>query len=330
MTAPALAPPPLAPPAPLLRRAFGRNAPLLIVILLILAMVIAGGFLTGRFLTLRNFTNIVEQSTGLGLVSLGQTFAILTAGIDLSVGAVMSLISTLASGLIDKDLAQAAWVIPALLGLAALCGMANGLLIFRLGVHPLIVTLGTGTVFQGLALLYALSPVGGMPRALEVVAYETLLGVPIGAGVMVLLFAAAGVFLTRTRLGRDIYAFGDDAEAARLVGINRQRVLLIVYGTSGLLAGLAGIYLAIRFGVGQPYLGVNYTLASITPVVVGGTMLSGGRGGVLGTLLGVFLVSVLNNLLNFLHVSTHFQLVAQGAIIIAAVSIYVDNRRSRA
>lgn len=315
---------------PRLKQFFGRNAPLLVVIVLIIAMVIAGAMMTGRFLTLRNFTNIVEQSTGLGLVSLGQTFAVLTAGIDLSVGSVMSLASTLASGLIDKDLAQAVWVIPMLLMLCAVIGMLNGLLIFRLGIHPLIVTLGTGTVLQGITLLYALSPVGGMPRALEFVAYETVLGVPFGAGCMMLLFVLAAVFLGYTRAGRDIYAFGDDAEAARLVGINRQRVLLVVYGFSGLMAGVAGIYLAIRFGVGQPYLGVNYTLASITPVVVGGTMLSGGRGGVLGTLLGVFLVGVLNNLLNFLQVSTHFQLVAQGAIIIAAVSIYVDNRRSRA
>lgn len=315
---------------PRLKRFFGKNAPLLVVILLIIAMVIAGALMTGRFLTVRNFTNIVEQSTGLGLVSLGQTFAILTAGIDLSVGSVMSLASTLASGLIDKDVAQAIWVIPALLVVCALIGMLNGLLISRLGIHPLIVTLGTGTVLQGATLLYALSPVGGMPRVLEFVAYETVLGVPVGAAIMMVLFLIAAIFLGYTRPGRDIYALGDDAEAARLVGINRQRVLLIVYGFSGLMAGLAGIYLAIRFGVGQPYLGVNYTLASITPVVVGGTMLNGGRGGVLGTLLGVFLVGVLNNLLNFLQVSTHFQLVAQGAIIIAAVSIYVDNRRSRA
>lgn len=313
-----------------LSRAFGRNAPLLVVIALILLLVLIGGVMTDRFLTTRNLVNIFEQSTGLGLVSLGQTLVILTGGIDLSLGSVMSLAATLSSGIINKDPALMITVLPMVIVLATAIGALNGALIDRLGVHPLIVTLGTGTVVQGMILLYAMTPIGAMPVEMGVLSYGRFLGLPIGASLMVLAFILAALWLRYTGTGRDVYAFGDDPAAARLLGINRLKLLMIVYGMCGFFAAIAGIYGAVRLGVGSPYLGQNYTLASITPVVVGGTMLSGGRGGVIGSLLGVFLVSVLNNLLNFMQVSTHIQLVAQALIIIAAVSVYLDAKRRMA
>lgn len=313
-----------------LSRAFGRNAPLLVVIALILLLVLIGGVMTDRFLTTRNLVNIFEQSTGLGLVSLGQTLVILTGGIDLSLGSVMSLAATLSSGIINKDPALMITVLPMVIVLATAIGALNGALIDRLGVHPLIVTLGTGTVVQGMILLYAMTPIGAMPVEMGVLSYGRFLGLPIGASLMVLAFILAALWLRYTGTGRDVYAFGDDPAAARLLGINRLKLLMIVYGLCGFFAAIAGIYVAVRLGVGSPYLGQNYTLASITPVVIGGTMLSGGRGGVIGSLLGVFLVSVLNNLLNFMQVSTHIQLVAQALIIIAAVSVYLDAKRRMA
>ena len=313
-----------------LRRAAGSNAALLAVIALILLLTIIGGFVSDRFATPRNLANVFEQSAGLGLVSLGQTLTVLTGGIDLSVGSMMSAAATFASGLVDGSLLRALWVIPLLLVVAAAIGAANGLLIHALRVHPLIVTLGTGTVLQGVVLLYSLTPTGSMPFELEFVSYGRVLGLPVAALVMVGLFVLVAFWLRSTQLGRDVYALGDDEEAARLMGVNQRLVLMTVYGASGFFAALAGIYLAIRFGVGGPYQGANYTLASITPVVVGGTMLSGGRGGVIGTLFGVVLVGLLNNLLNFMQVSTHYQLVAQGLIIIAAVSIYVERKRGLA
>ena len=312
------------------RRAAGSNAALIAVIALILLLTAIGGFVSDRFTDPRNLANVFEQATGLGLVSLGQTLTVLTGGIDLSVGSMMSTVAVFASGLIDGSLVRAAWVIPLVLLAAAAVGAGNGLLIDALRVHPLIVTLGTGTVLQGVVLLYSLTPVGSMPFELEVVSYGRLLGLPIGAVIMAGLFVLVALWLRYTSAGRDVYALGDDEDAARLMGVNRRRVLMTVYGASGFFAGLAGVYLAIRFGVGAPYQGANYTLASITPVVVGGTMLSGGRGGVIGTLFGVILVGLLNNLLNFMQVSTHYQLVAQGLIIIAAVSIYVERKRGLA
>jgi ribose transport system permease protein len=127
--------------------------------------------------------------------------------------------------------------------------------------------------------------------------------------------------------GRYIYMVGDDPVAAKLVGLPRHKVIMLVYAFSGLCAGIAGIYLTAQFGSAQPYVGANYTLASITPVVVGGTILSGGRGGVIGTLLGVYLISLLNNVINQLGVSTQYQMIIQGLVIIIAVSVYVEQRR---
>ncbi|MDL2398879.1 ABC transporter permease [Rhizobium mayense] len=304
------------------------RAGIIVVIALLVVLLATGVLVSDRFGTSRNILNIYEQSTGLALVSLGQTLAVLTGGIDLSVGSIISLTSMLTSGQINGDQATVVPVIAGVLLLGIVIGAANGGVIILTGVHPLIVTLGTGAVIQGVALLYALGPIGKVPKGFDYFAYGRLAGgLSIGATVTVLLFILAAFLLARTRTGRHIYAVGDDPQAATLMGLPKTRIILLVYTLSGLFAALTGVYLVSRFGVGQPYTGANYTLASITPVVIGGTVLAGGRGGVLGTLLGVYLVSVLNNLLNFLGVSTHIQLVAQGLVIIAAVSVYVEKRR---
>ncbi|NLS02958.1 ABC transporter permease [Rhizobium sp. P32RR-XVIII] len=304
------------------------RAAIAVVIALLVILFATGVLVSDRFGTTRNIFNVYEQSTGLALVSLGQTLAVLTGGIDLSVGSVISLASMLTSGLINGDQSMVVPVIAGVLLLGILIGAVNGGVIIATGVHPLIVTLGTGAVIQGVALLYGLGPIGKVPKGFDYFAYGRLPGgLSIGATFAVVLSLLAAFLLVKTRLGRYIYAVGDDPHAATLMGLPKTRVILLVYMLSGLFAALTGVYLVSRFGVGQPYTGANYTLASITPVVVGGTMLAGGRGGVMGTLLGVYLVSLLNNLLNFLGVSTHIQLVAQGLVIIAAVSVYVEKRR---
>src|SRR5262249_55925368 len=157
--------------------------------------------------------------------------------------------------------------------------------------------------------------------------YGRVYGVPVGASIAVALYVLVALLLRHIPLGRQIRAVGDDPNSARLVGLRHARVLMVVYGCSGFCCAATGLYLVARFGVGQPYTGVNYTLASITPVILGGTLLSGGRGGVIGTLLGAFLIALLNNLLNFMDVSKDYQLVAQALIIILAVSVYVERRR---
>jgi len=310
-----------------LSRAMKRNQGVFVVIALLVVLLVFGAFVSNRFRTVNNVLNVLEQSTGLALVSLGQTLTILTGGIDLSVGSAISLLSTLTSGMINGQSSMIAPVVVGILVLGLVIGLANGLLIIWLKVHPLIVTLGTGAVLQGIVLLYSLGPAGKAPREFTYLAYGKVLGFPVGALFVIVIFAMVGAFLTYFRLGRYIYAVGDDDAGARLMGLPRAAVILTVYGFSGFCCAIAAIYLTARFAVGQPYTGLNYTLASITPVVVGGTLLSGGKGGVLGTLLGVYLISLLNNVLNFMDVSTHYQLIAQGLIVIAAVSIYVEKRR---
>jgi ribose transport system permease protein len=316
-----------APRTPSWRRHVASNAGLLIVLALLILMLIGGGFVSERFRTAGNLFNVYEQATGLALVSLGQTMTILTGGIDLSVGSLISLVICLTAGILNGD---GTYLYPLLAGMVVLgiaVGAINGLAVVLLRVHPLIITLGTGAILQGLTLLYAMGPVGAIPDGFDSLAYDTIGPLPTAATLVVGLFVLTALFLRYTRFGRYVYAVGDDASAAKLIGLPRAQVIVFVYAFSGFVAALTGIYLLARFGSGQPYAGANYTLSSITPVVVGGTLLSGGRGGVIGTLFGAYLVSLLNNLLNFMDVSSHVQLMAQGLIIILAVSVYVERRR---
>ena len=298
-----------------------------IVVVLILAIGILGCAITDRFGTSRNILNIYEQSTDLALVSLGQTLAVLTGGIDLSVGSMISLLSVLTSGVINSNGDLVIPVCAGVIVLGLVIGIINGLGIVVLRVHPLIVTLGMGAILQGAALLYTLAPVGGVPDGFDYLAYGRVFDISVGATICVGIYLLASLLLRRTATGRNIYAIGDDRPAAVLLGLPVRRTIVLVYALSGFFAAVTAIYLVARFGTGQPYAGADYTLASVTPVVVGGTMLSGGRGGVIGTLLGAYLIALLNNFLNFLHVSSEVQLVVQGLIIMLAVSVYRERRR---
>jgi ribose transport system permease protein len=304
-----------------------RRGGLLTVIGLILALVIFGLIVSDRFGTVSNARNVLEQATPLALVSLGQTLVIITGGIDLSVGSMVSLASVLLSGIANGDPTMMWVAIAVILGVGILVGLINAATSIYLGVHPLIVTLGMGAILQGLTLLYTQTPIGKMPKGFDELAYGRILGLPIGAVFTIVVFVLTAIFLRKVPLGRYIYATGDDAVGAQLMGLPRRKVLFVVYAFCGFMASVAAIFLVARLGSGQPYTGQNYTLTSITPVVVGGTLLSGGRGGVMGTLMGVYLVSLLNNLLNFMDLSTHYQLIVQGLIVIIAVSVYVENRK---
>jgi ribose transport system permease protein len=303
------------------------NVGLVGVIVLLIALYTIGALLTERFTRITNLRNVFEQATDLAFVSLGQTLTILTGGIDLSVGSMISLLGCLTSGTINGDTNLVFPIIAGILVLGIAIGMANGGLVILLGVHPLIVTLGTGAVLQGITLLYALGPVGKVDATFRFLAYGKIAGVPFGACLAIVLCVLVTLLLRYTRLGRYIFAVGNDPAAAELIGLPKRRVLLFVYGFSGFCCALTALYLVGRFGAGQPYTGVNYTLASITPVIVGGTLLAGGRGSAIGTLLGAYLIALLNNLLNFMDVSKHYQLMAQALVIILAVSVYVERRR---
>lgn len=309
-----------------------RRNPLLpsyiIVAALLVVLITTGGIVSDRFLTWRNASNLFRQMAVLGLASLGQTFVILLGGIDLAVGSLVSAATVFLGSFLEwrPDLVWLA--VPAALVGAAGIGALNGYLSVRLAIHPLIVTLGTSSIIFGATLSYRKEPGGSIPLGFDVLAFGDFWGVPAPAIALVAAFVIAGIWLQRSRSGRSVYFVGGGYENAGLNGLPVRRITIGVYALSGFCAGLAAIFLIAKTGVGDPRIGAALTLQSITPVVVGGTILAGGRGGVLGTFLGVVLVSMLNNLLNFSGVSSYYQWVLQGVIILLAVGLHNQDREA--
>ena len=296
------------------------------VYFILILLVIASSLLSDVFLQPRNISNILRQTVCLGLVSIGQTFVILTAGIDLSVGSVISLISCLTTGLLMGGDALTIPVVILVIAVAVFIGFCNGFIITRTGVPPLIVTLGTMEIIQGIVFIYTDEPYGRISPSLEFLGWEELGFIP----VCVLLFAitfAAGIFvLKRTKYGRYVYAIGGSEETARLSGIKTDRMKIYTYMICSFTASLTGLTLASRMGMGDPTAGEPFMLESLVPVLVGGTSLMGGKGGLMGTLAGVLSMTVLNSSLNLLEVSGYWQWVVQGMIIVIAVAFYVNKK----
>jgi inositol transport system permease protein len=297
------------------------------LLLVIFIVGLALSLLTDTFLSVANFTNVARQISINGILAVGVTFVLLTAGVDLSLGSVVAL-----SGVACATFAHPgdhSVFVPIAVGLltGAACGLVNGVLVTRGGVAPFIVTLGMMTIARGLALIVSGGrPVADMSNELTALAGD-FLGVPIP----VLCFAgvafAAWFFLRNFRLGRHIYAVGGNENAARAAGVPVEKVKLFAYGLCGLLTGLAGVVLAARITTGQPNAGQAYELDAIAAVVIGGTSLAGGVGTITGTLLGVLLIGVINNGLDLMGVSSYYQAVIKGVIIVGAV--WLDRRQAR-
>jgi fructose transport system permease protein len=289
-----------------------------------------------RFLTINNFSLILKQTAVVGVLAIGQTLVILTAGIDLSNGLIMALSSVITAGLAVKGFAGTPLAflgtdpvnpgIAVIIGLtvAGLCGLVNGLLVTRLKLPPFIVTLGTLNIAFALTRIYTTATINGLPEPLIALGETVnILGatVPYYALVMLLLFLVVWFILRETRLGRHIYAVGDNREAAELVGIPVNRILLIVYTSAAVLYGLAGILLIARQENGDPQAGQDSNLESITAVVLGGTSLFGGRGHVMGTLLGALTVNVIRNGLTQQGANPTIQTLITGILVIMAVAV---------
>jgi ribose/xylose/arabinose/galactoside ABC-type transport system permease subunit len=293
-----------------------------IVYIILAALIIIASILSETFLNPNNIENLMRQVVGLGFVSIGQTLTILTAGIDLSVGSVVSMASTLTSGLIDGRDAYVFPVIGFIIVLALVIGFLNGVIIVKTRVHPLIVTLGMMSAIQGLLLLYTKQPIGSVPISFDFLAWGKVWIIPFPIILLAIVAAAGIIFLRKTIIGRYVYATGGNEEAARLSGINTNKVKIIIYMMCSCTAAFTGIFLASRMGMGEPLVGERYMLDSIIPVLIGGTALTGGKGGIGSTIAGVFIFIILNNVLNLLEVSSYWQLIVKGAIIIISVALY--------
>lgn len=287
--------------------------------------------LSPYFLTTDNLLNVSLQTSISAIIAIGMTFVILTAGIDLSVGSLVALAGIVATSVLKVEL-PIVLLLPLAITAGLLTGTCSGLfagfVITRFRITPFIVTLALMTILRGLAFVVTDGrPVWDLPEEFSTIASGRIFGIPAPTLVMLAAFLSAHVILTRTRFGRYVYAVGGNAEAARLAGIKTKQVLLTVYVVSGVLTGCSAILLAARVNSGQPNAGLMYELDAIAAVVVGGTSLFGGKGSVMGTLIGAFLIGILRNGLNLLNVESYVQQVIVGLVILLAVM--TDQLRSQ-
>ena len=291
------------------------------ILLALILLVVIGGALSPHFLQTGNILNVLRQVAIVGIIGVGMTFVILTAGIDLSVGSIVGFVAITAASLMSSGVQ---WPLAAILAIGAggLIGALNGLGITKGRLQPFIMTLGMLVIARGVTMTYS----KGQPISLGAAGPEfawlgggTFIGLPVPVWLLLVIGAVAGFTLRHTTFGRHVYAVGDNPEAARLSGINVNRVIFSVYVIAGLCAAVSALIIVSRLTAGEPSQGTGFELDAIAIVVIGGTSLFGGEGGVRGTLIGAGIVAAMANLLNLLGVSPFSQQIVKGLIILGAV-----------
>jgi ribose transport system permease protein len=297
------------------------------LIALILLIVIVS-FLNPHFFTVGNILNILRQTSVNAIIAVGMTLVILTAGIDLSVGSILALSGAFAASLIGLEV-PVMYAVPIALIAGAGLGAFSGVIIAKGKVQAFIATLVAMTLLRGVTMVYT----DGRPIStgftdvaddFSMIGTGYFLGVPIPVWLMAFVFISVWYLLNHTRFGRYVYAVGGSESATRLSGINVDRVKIGVYAICGLLAALAGLIVTARLSSAQPTAGMGYELDAIAAVVLGGTSLAGGKGRIMGTLIGALIIGFLNNALNLLDVSSYYQMIAKASVILLAV--LVDNK----
>lgn len=301
------------------------------LIVLVIACIVFG-LQSDRFFTGQNFSLIVQQVLVVGALAIGQTLVILTAGIDLSNGLVMAYGSVLMTKLAVVNGVNPILAIVLGILLCGLFGLLNGTLIASLKLPPFIVTLGTLNIAFALTRIYTTGTISGLPREQTILGETFRIGttaITYGSVVLLLLYLLVWYILQSTPVGRHIYALGNEPEAARLTGIPVNRLIIGVYTAAGLTYGIAALFSIARTGVGDPQAGQTSNLESITAVVLGGTSLFGGRGNIMGTLLGALIVGVFRNGLQLIGVNSIYQVLITGILVILAVSVDQLSRRGQ-
>ena len=290
-----------------------------LIALVLLVVVIS--FISPEFRTIDNFLSLLRQSSINGLIAFGMTCVILTGGIDLSVGSVLALTAAICAGLIVNGTPVALAMIIALV-LGVVFGIVSGLFVTKGRLQPFIATLITMTVFRGITMIYMDGrPISGLGDSfvLKFLGKGAILGIPVPVILFIGIFIVFMFLLQKTTFGRKIYATGSNWKSAKLAGVNIDRTKIIAYAISGLMSAMAGLILLSRLNSSQPTLGSGYELDAIAAVALGGVSMDGGRGKIWGTFVGVLIIAVLNNGLNILGVSSYYQDVVKGLVILIAV-----------
>jgi len=294
---------------------------------LIVVLAVVFSLTTERFLSMSNLTNLLLQLAGTAICAIGMTMIIITGGIDVSVGSMLGMSSVVAGKLLMGN-APVLLVVLAAMGVGLLMGLTNGSLIAYGKVPPIIVTLGMLNIIR--SLLFQLLGgrwISGVPPAIRVIGLGRWLGIPISMWIAVLLILFFSYFLNSRPLGRAIYALGNNPEAARVSGVNLARTTLFVYALTGVLVGFAGLIYVARTGIVQTNTGTGFELEVIAAVVLGGTSILGGKGTVIGSLLGAFLVGIIKNGMILLNVPALSEGLVIGALIL--ISVVIDVIRAR-
>jgi ribose transport system permease protein len=276
--------------------------------------------------------NIVVRSVALGIVAMGQTLVIIGASIDLSVAYTISITAVMCSYIMQGNTANVPVAMLAVFGIGGLIGLVNGLIITKLRVNSFIATLGTSLVIAGIINATFSNYTGSVPAEFQYFGYGTVGPVPVSIIALAIIVVAAWLLLTRTKFGAHLYGVGGNAEVARLSGLRTDRVLIGAHVLCSLTAVLTGVFLVSQMQSGAPWVGPNgvYDLNSIATTVVGGTALSGGKGGVWGTLAGVLIFGVLDTVFNQLGVNPYLKIVLQGSIVVLAVASYTLRSKKEA
>lgn len=289
----------------------------------LLVLILVVSILSPSFLTANNILNVLRQTSINGVIAAGMTFVILTGGIDLSVGSILGFSGAIAASLVVSGQNIVLAVIAAI-AVGAGIGFINGLVISKGKLQPFIATLASMTILRGATLVFT----DGKPittgttegaLAFGKIGGGSILGIPTPALMMIIAFLVCAYILNQTRMGRYTYALGGNEEATKLSGLNTDKIKIFAYTMSGVLAAIAGIIITSRLFSAQPTAGDGYELDAIAAVVLGGTSLSGGKGKITGTIIGVLIIGILSNALNLLDVSSYYQMIAKGIVILIAV-----------
>jgi ribose/xylose/arabinose/galactoside ABC-type transport system permease subunit len=298
------------------------------ILIAFLLICVALSIVSPKFLTLQNGLIIVTQVSINALLAFGVTFVIITGGIDLSLGSVVAVVGVVTASFAHPDTYPV--IVPILMGLLVGVGFGtlNGWVITRSNVPPFIVTLGTMTIGRGLGLILSKGrPVSNLSDEFNFLGGGKILGIPTLILILIVVFIICTVVLQKTIWGRYMYAVGGNEAASRASGIGVSRVKMLVYMLSGGLAALAGILLTSRISTGQPNAGAGFELDAIAAAIIGGTSTSGGTGTMTGTLIGALLIGVISNGLDLLNVSSYYQQVVMGVIIVGAVVLDSVNQK---